>query len=280
MRRSLPFLGLLLLTPTAFAASAADRNCADPSAKLLILGTYHMANPGLDAVNVEADDVLAPRRQTELAALAENLAHFKPTKIAVEWPYDERKNLNERYRRYLAGELQLGRNEVHQIGFRLAKMLGHAEVYPIDYPMMMSGLRYDELDFDARKPAAPAPQTAAPAPAKPRELTEDELRLRRLTISENLLRANDPKLFEPGHAAYFVNFLPDQEDPVVLYSGADRMANWYKRNFRMFSNLVRITDFEKDRVLLVVGSGHLHILRDLADHAPYFCLQDPAPYLK
>jgi hypothetical protein len=271
------FLAPFLFT---LAAVADDRGCVVPSAKLLILGTYHMDNPGLDAVNVEADDVLAPRRQAELAELAASLARFAPTKIAVEAPYSDRRSLNARYARYLAGDHTLSRNEIEQIGFRLAKMLGHTAIHPIDYPMMMSGLRYDELDFAARRPAAPAsPSDAAVEVPKPRQLTEDELRLRRVTITENLRRANDPEQFERNHAGYFVNFLPD-EDPVVLYSGADRMTNWYKRNFRMFSNLVRVTDLENDRVLLIVGSGHLQILRDLARHAPYFCLEEPAGYLQ
>ncbi len=33
---------------------------------IMILGTYHMDNPGSDAVNFEADDVLTAKRQREL----------------------------------------------------------------------------------------------------------------------------------------------------------------------------------------------------------------------
>ena len=51
-------------------ASGQDRSVNDPcqegSSPILILGTYHMANPGLDAYNVEADDVLSARRQEEI----------------------------------------------------------------------------------------------------------------------------------------------------------------------------------------------------------------------
>ncbi len=42
--------------PSAEKASAAGR------AEVLVLGTYHMANPGHDIHNMQADDVLAPRR--------------------------------------------------------------------------------------------------------------------------------------------------------------------------------------------------------------------------
>ena len=38
---------------------------------VMILGTYHMANPEADAVNFEADDVLTAKRQRELQQLIE-----------------------------------------------------------------------------------------------------------------------------------------------------------------------------------------------------------------
>jgi hypothetical protein len=58
--------------------------CSAEATELLILGSYHMDNPGLDAVNPEADDVLTPRRQAEIAALNAALLQFRPTKVAVE----------------------------------------------------------------------------------------------------------------------------------------------------------------------------------------------------
>jgi len=267
MRR---LLAILLVSLPLFAA---DPNCGARSAKLLILGTYHMDNPGLDAVNIEADDVTSARRQAELADLAGKLARFRPTKIAVEGARAESEMWNTRYANYLKGEHTLSRNEIEQVGFRLAKTLGHAAIYPIDFKMMMSGQRYDEIDFSLRK------KPAAPADAKPRQLSEAELRLRKLTIVENLRELNDPAKAAKDHTQYLDSLLPE-EGKVALYDGADLLTNWYKRNFRMFANLARITDFEQDRVLLIVGSGHLQILSDLANDAPYFCLEETAKYLQ
>ena len=48
---------------------------------LMILGSYHMHNPGKDLVNFEADDVLAPKRQAEIKQLVRQLKKFKPTKV-------------------------------------------------------------------------------------------------------------------------------------------------------------------------------------------------------
>jgi len=58
------------------------------------------------------------------------------------------------------------------------------------------------------------------------------------------------------------------------------VTNWYKRNLRIFANLSRITDFGNDRILLIIGSGHLKILRGFAVDSPDFCLIDTQFYLK
>jgi len=59
---------------------------ADQRPTLLVLGTSHLDNPGLDVVNNKVDDVLAPARQAEITAVVEQLATYRPTHIAVEWP--------------------------------------------------------------------------------------------------------------------------------------------------------------------------------------------------
>jgi hypothetical protein len=97
-------------------------------AEVLVLGVYHMANPGRDIFNMEADDVLAPKRQAEIAQVIATLKKFNPTKIAVERnPGDNR--LSRDYPDYLAGKRELTRNEIEQVGFRIAKELDHKIVY-------------------------------------------------------------------------------------------------------------------------------------------------------
>lgn len=266
-----------VLLSAMWAAPAAARtaeSCPPKTSPIMILGTYHMANPGLDAVNLEADDVLSDRRQKEIGELVGRLARFRPTKVMIEAPYSSPVQ-QQRYEQYLAGDYRLGRNETDQIGFRLARRMGLGEVVPIDYPMMMSGLRYDEIE---RKPKS-APAAGSSAPAAPRELSEEELLLRRSTVTEYLARLNDPDRAEKDHGVYMELFEPDP-DSIALYERSDLLTNWYKRNFRMFANVVRKTDRPSDRALLVVGAGHLKILRDLAADTPGFCLVEAREYLR
>src|SRR5579871_5437956 len=107
-------------------------------AKVLVLGTYHMANPGRDLVKTQIADTLGNERQSQIGLLLGRLAAFEPTKIAIESREDGK--VNERYRAYREGKIQLSANEIEQVGFRLAADCGHEELFGIDYP--------GNMDFD------------------------------------------------------------------------------------------------------------------------------------
>lgn len=62
------------------------------------------------------------------------------------------------------------------------------------------------------------------------------------------------------------------------YVGADAVADWYRRNLRIFANLNRITE-KGDRILLLFGAGHCYILRQLVMEAPGYKLVEPGDYL-
>src|SRR6267142_2492454 len=132
MRRISLLLGLL-------AIPSATRPQSDPRPEILVLGTYHMANPGHDIYNMQADDVLSSRRQQEITQLIEVLKKFHPTKIAVESNVGGQR-ASKQYQDYLAGKYTLSRNEIDQIGYRLAKELGHKQIYSVDedgdFPIM------------------------------------------------------------------------------------------------------------------------------------------------
>lgn len=274
---------LLVISFCASSAQTKDASCGERAAQIMILGTYHMDNPGQDAFNLKADDVLGEKRQREIAELVEKLTRFKPTKIAVEAPYRSTA-YPDRYQKFLAGGHKLGRNEIEQVGFRLAKMLGHTTVYPIDFPMWMNGLLPSEIEQPKPKPAAPPEAKATEAKAAepkrdlPPHLARTEELMRTGTVLDVLRHLNSEAYVRADHAGYVEMLLPN--DGVAIYGRADLLTNWYKRNLRMFANINRVTEFPADRVLLIVGSGHLKILSDLALDSPQFCLVGAETYLK
>src|SRR5439155_2037 len=69
--------------------------------------------------------------EPEIAQAITALSRFHPTKIAVEGDFSDN-HIPKNYTDYLAGKHELTRNEIEQIGFRLAKELGHKTVHPVD----------------------------------------------------------------------------------------------------------------------------------------------------
>lgn len=270
-------LGLALMLPANVAIGqtsvgapvARAEDCPGDRSPILILGTYHMANPGLDADNVEADDVFSERRQREIGELVSSLGRFQPTKVMLEAPRSSDVQ-QQRYSEYLQDRYELSRNEIDQIGFRLARASGLTTVSSIDYPMWMSGQRSDELDLTRRPPR----DTAAPA----REPSEADLRLRRSTVSEYLRYLNDEQNWRADHLGYMRMLEPNVPN-VAIYARVDQLTNWYARNFRMWSNIIGATERPKDRVLILVGAGHIAIMRQLALDTQGYCLVEPAGYL-
>src|SRR6187455_2363041 len=104
MRKQLIPLLTLILVSSALASGQERATPAATSARaeVLVLGTYHMANPGRDIFNTQADDVLAPKRQAEIAQLLEVLKKFQPTKIAIE--SDPNGPRPGQYSEYVAGK--------------------------------------------------------------------------------------------------------------------------------------------------------------------------------
>jgi hypothetical protein len=240
---------------------------------IMFLGVYHMHNPGLDAVNLQADDVLAPKRQREIEELAERLAGFRPTKIAIEAQYRDT-YWSGQYQKYVAGQYTLGRNEIEQIAFRLAKRLNLPTLYGVDYVMFMNGLTPSEIeDPKPSKTGSNESQTTG----APRLSPEDEL-LRRSTVTEYLFHLNSASDVQKNHEEYMTMLLPNNGP--AIYRSADLVSNWYKRNLRIFADINRITEPGKDRILVIIGAGHLKLLKEFAADSPYFSPVDVESLLK
>lgn len=231
------------------AASPAAPRPTPARAEVLALGTYHMANPGRDIFNMKADDVLAPKRQAEIAQVIEALKKFAPTKIALERNAGD-KRIESDYADYLAGKHELTRNEIEQLGFRLAKELGHKAVYPVDADGEFPYLRvvnYAKASGRTKELDAMNSEVAAMVKAQNEHLASH-------TVLETLLYMNaDDKVTLSQGLYYRMAHLGEPYD----WAGADLLADWFRRNIRIYSNVVRLVDSPNERVLVIFGSGHL-----------------------
>ena len=101
-------IGVLFIVGTATGANPTDVSTGGnkqvtKKPTIMILGSSHLANPGMDGINTKMDDVLAPKRQREIQQLVEQLKAFGPTKIAFEVDFSRDAEINAYYQGYLKG---------------------------------------------------------------------------------------------------------------------------------------------------------------------------------
>jgi len=266
-----PKIYILLLAVYAFTLSVAAQETKQIQPVVMVLGSYHMGNPGRDVNNIKADDVLAEKRQKEIADFVALIKKFKPTKIAIEAEPQNTKT-SEKYAAYLKGEYALKGDEVDQIAFRLAKELNHPKLFQIDWQ--------GQFDYDKVMAAATAnTQTASTekATAFYKNFTTQMSGLMKTgTVTEILRFMNDEKQVREMHAPYLwtVSVGKDKQ-----YEGADLAADWYERNLKIYANITRITESPNDRILVLIGGGHLKLLQQFISDSGEYDLEKLNKYL-
>jgi hypothetical protein len=277
MKTKLAALALLILplACTALPEPTTPPAATTDTAQVMVLGSWHMDNPGADIVNMEADDVLAPARQAELEALSRRLAAFQPTAIMVETESKRPDMLDAGYLAFTPEELKTDRNEITQIAYRLAHDLGIERVYGVD-------VREGEIDFfpfgnvqafEAAKGLDVTGPMIAEVQAKAARFSEAQ---KTQTISQLLALENDPAQLTAMHNEFYYGLLELAD--AETQPGAALNYGWFARNALTFSKIAATTQ-PGDRVLILFGSGHAYWLRHFAENTPGFSLVEPAPYL-
>jgi len=248
-------------------AGVAAESPAKP-VEVMVVGVFHMSNPGHDIHNLKVDDVLEPKQQAQIAAVTDALVRFKPTKVGVEWPANL---VTERYKQYLAGTLAPSRNEVVQLGFRLAKTVGAEGAYGLDAD---GDFPYERLKnfaetrgfqglFDEQN-------------AIDRRVVDEQARLlAEKGIAADLRFLNDPVRLRSGNSWYrnMLGIGLNDDQP-----GVDLLTGWYHRNFRICANLLQVAK-PGDRIVMFFGSGHAFLLRQCVTETPGFKLVEANDYL-
>jgi uncharacterized protein DUF5694 len=265
------FLMLTLGSATGMAQFAVLGG-KNAGAQVLVIGSYHMSNPGLDAVNITADDVRAPKRQREIEELASRLAAFKPTKVAVEIPYGRDSVSNSLYRRYVGGTYSLDRTEMQQLGFRLAKLATLPRIYGVDYDL---DVNLASVMVWALTHGQPEIATAAQTLSTSLVAQVDSM-MKRATVGEIITALNSARA-DSAHGIYLAALRVGAD---TSYPGANVTTRWYERNLKIAANILRVIDSPTDRVLVIIGAAHGPILRELLERVPGVRVVPPREVLR
>jgi hypothetical protein len=209
--------------------------------EIILVGTYHF----------EQDEELIAKKEKEVIELVDYLAHYKPTKVAVEWEESKDKDLNIEYKKsdrdYLIDEIQ-------QIGFRLAKKLNHEKVYAVNWSGKITKEDMEELNASI--------QNSYPELLNKMKVISENAPV--ISINTPLVNSfrklNDNEAIKEIERIYlsFVTVTDSKEKMI----GFDFLNKWLERELMIFKNIVETTK-SNDRTLLIIGSDHLWMLRKL-----------------
>ena len=173
--------------------------------------------------------------------------------------------MDERYRQYLAGKFELQANEIYQMAFRLGRKLGHERLYGVD----VSGRNYKDLP-ESEAYAIEHGQEFPQADLWSERFTElyrvDDRSKANQTLREHFLYLNSADRLRIGHGHYVLSYLGlgDEEE----FPATDSVTGWwYNRNLRIYSRILRVME-PGDRLLLLIGAGHVPIIQHAAKASP------------
>ena len=283
--------GLLLVLRLALPATAQPK-AGPPNAriKVYLVGTFHFDGSSSDVNKGSKTNMKEAKKQQELDDIIRRLARTKADKVFVEWQLRDQRFVDSTYALYRQNKFTLGNNEVYQLGYRLARRLDRPRVYCADAPGVFdydAALTYAKAHGQEKLLASSADK---PEPDSLGRLMEARVG-HRIGIGPDELRDPPGETLVGKLARYnSARFARANMDWYLLigarvggggnYSGADLAGEFYKRNMRIYTNLLRAVDVRNDKaIVLIIGAGHVSFLREQLQHNSLFEVQDVGPLL-
>lgn len=242
---------------------------------VMVLGMVHTANPGRDLVNKEFDNVLVAQRQREFEECIEKLMRFQPTKIAVECVVHEQDILDREYQIYQENAGSSNRNEIHQLGFRLAAKLEHPRLYAVDWHDP-EGPDISDV-YHWAKDHQPALHHELMTEMQALSAAFLDSHPESQSILDHLRAVNEPSrppLEQQWYMGLFSLIGHGSE-----YHGIDWMTGWYRRNMTIYVNVSRLMTSPDDRILVMFGAGHRYLLQQFFTESGRFVVDSAQSYL-
>ena len=275
MKKLFPIFVLFVLFHSLLFAQTENKT------KVMTLGTFHFDFPNNDVVQVDKEDhidVLKPKYQADIKKIVNQLANFKPTIIAIERSLQNQSKVDSLYHKYRRDEHKLTRSEAQQIGFRLARQANLDKIYAID----VWGKHYQNVKKalnDSTKRAAFVhyyinnPDTSIKfTGTKPVYATTG--------ILAELIRLNQPEHIKKSLGNYLTGHFKFELKKYDYFGVDFETGRWFNRNLKIFRNIQRIKTKPDDRILIIIGAGHLNLLNIYFKASPEYVWISPLKYLK
>ena len=221
--------------------------------EILLVGTFHLGDT--PDMNTLAEKDKRKYSDVDFERLASDLATFQADQVFVEYPFELEKQLNSIYRSE-EGIVDLQENEIYQIGFRLAKMLGHDAIYAVDWneqPEETINLGHvadgkSKIEFQEIMNRVKI------------VLEKISTIIQQGDIIELYKYINSNESILNDHKVYLDLMRLDDETAFEWVS-----KYWYYRNLRIMRNIRNSILPETKRAVILYGAGHNYLLKQLLE---------------
>ena len=230
-----------------------------------------MDTDGSDVKEGKKMDVLSKENKIHLDTIIQKLKKFNPTKIAIEWTAEFQDKRDSQYKKYLEGNWKLPRNETFQIGFRLAKQLGHQKLYCVDNRPPMPEAIGEIEDFDKFIDSLGQRKAYERYDAENKRYNAYLSTIQKEYELLDVLKLYNSKLYSKRSKQLWTTGLVNL-GVYHNYAGTDLTGYWFERNTRIFANAANLVEDKEERILVIYGAAHKWILDELFESTPEFDL--------
>jgi hypothetical protein len=242
--------------------------------QILLIGTFHYSNPGLDVAQLNSFNIMSEKSQKELEIMSNKIKKFGPDKIFVEWEYRKQADLDKFYNKNTDSLFKTNKSEITQLALRTAKKLNHKKLYGMNY---YTSFPYDSLMMAMEKANQKDLMEKNKVSTENFEKTHNE-KIRKSSLQEMMLYYNTKKS-ENENIQWYLEIANRAGNPDD-FSGQSLVANWYKRNLYMYSFIQKLTESTDNKIMVLVGAGHAALIREFIAHDPQFELVELSTVLK
>ncbi|TDU39792.1 hypothetical protein BXY82_1823 [Gelidibacter sediminis] len=241
-----------------------SENASTEKIPVLNFASVHLSG-STDAYS-SVTNVNSAKAKAEIAQIVKQLVQFKPTIICVEIPPESTQFINKTFEKYKTDQSNRINysEEVNVIGLEVARLSGAKKIYGIDNPI---GFNYPKLIALANSNPSDSLYV--------KSIMDGYETLNNKPLLQQYTEINTTEYKMETFDLY--NFLATMHTP-NNFEGSDIIADFYKRNLRMYSNFSDIPLTKNDRVLIIMGATHTAYFDIFLGNSPKYLLENAADY--
>lgn len=209
--------------------------------EIILVGTFHFEQ-AVERVQ---------GKENAIIELVEHLATFTPTKLALEWEQDNNIELNKKYHRNIN---QLEMNEVEQICFRLGRKLGLKEVFAVNWEGHITAQDMMSLNETIQESYPDIFHKVQTYVEECNKVSGEE------KLIHSYIALNNEKSIKKLEEMYLFFVQVNSGEGEI---GITFLNKWVERELKIFRNVIEVSEASSERVLLLVGSDHVWMLKNL-----------------